>query len=274
MMPFVMVKGENIFYEDSGQGEVPLILVHGAGGSSQRWAHQTGGIPGVRVMAVDLPGHGQSAGELRASIPEFADFILAFADAVGVDRFVLGGYSMGGAVTQECALLFPARLLGLVLIATGARLRVNPEILAPLAKGINPFADAKHLYGPGVSDDLLSTAAQDLKQVQPGVFWADFTACDHFDRTQAIEQIELPALIIGGGADVMTPVKYSQFLHAKLKNSHLLILDGAGHMCMEEQPEQVNKAIGEFVSALNGPKGSNQQPPHTDARHVIKPDGN
>ena len=107
----------------------PLVLVHGAGGNLMHWPGALRRLPGHTVYALDLPGHGKSGGAGRAEIGAYADVVRGFAEALGLVPFVLAGHSMGGAIALEFALRYPARLAGLILVGTGAKLRVAPEIL-------------------------------------------------------------------------------------------------------------------------------------------------
>jgi pimeloyl-ACP methyl ester carboxylesterase len=187
---------------------------------------------------MDLPGHGKSEGSLLSNIEDMTEFIDDFIGALFLEKFVLVGHSMGGAIAQEFALHYPEKLRGLILIGTGARLKVSREILGNLAAGQMPFKDFSHLFGP-------------MNEFSPAVYWADFEACNKFDRVLSVEKIKVPSLIIVGDEDVMTPVKYSQFLSSNLLNSQLRIIKGAGHMCMLEKPTEVTEEIINFIDELH-----------------------
>src|SRR5512133_3755617 len=108
----------------------PLVLVHGAGAASDDWPPELRALPGRRVLAVDLPGHGAAPGPAPGSVAAFASAVEALLDAHGIASAVIAGHSMGGAIALTLALERPARVAGLVLVSTGARLRVAPEALA------------------------------------------------------------------------------------------------------------------------------------------------
>ena len=123
------VAGREATWLEAGAG-VPLVLVHGAGGSADLWAPQLTGLADLaRVVAVDLPGHGPRRGGGGQSIVAYADWLGEFLDALGDGPAVVVGHSMGGAIAQTVALARPERLAGLVLVATGARLRVMARLL-------------------------------------------------------------------------------------------------------------------------------------------------
>ena len=94
------------------------------------WPGELRRLPDHEVYALDLPGHGRSGGPGRTDIGAYAEVVREFADALKLPAFVLGGHSMGGAIALEFALRYGSRLAGLILVGTGARLRVAPEILA------------------------------------------------------------------------------------------------------------------------------------------------
>ncbi len=250
-MPYVTFKGINIYYESTIGNSLPIVLVHGAGGSSQVWSEQLSSFDGqVNSWAMDLPGHGKSEGSLLSSVLDMAEFINDFIEELSLGKFVLVGHSMGGAIAQEFALHYPEKLMGLILIGSGARLKVNPKIIGALAAGQLPFKDVHHLYGSSTPGHKQEEAMREMNKISPAVYLADFEACNQFDRVLSVEDIKVPSLIIVGDEDVMTPLKYSEFLRSKLPNSHLNIIKGAGHMCMLEKPTEVNAEIGGFLEQL------------------------
>jgi pimeloyl-ACP methyl ester carboxylesterase len=83
---------------------------------------------------------------------------------------------------------------------------------------------------------------------RPEVLYSDFLACDRFDTMNEAEKIDLPTLVLCGDEDELTPVKYSQFLHSRIKGSKIEILPNAGHMVMMESPQAFNEKIREFIA--------------------------
>src|SRR5687767_12442704 len=127
-MPTVSVAGLTLSYEARGNRGPTVVLVHGSGGNTEAWRPQLDGLSDVaRVVALDLPGHGRSSGSF-ASIDEATMVVRAFVDAIGLAPVVIGGHSMGGAVAQAFVLADPDRTAGVMLVGTGARLRVLPRI--------------------------------------------------------------------------------------------------------------------------------------------------
>lgn len=239
-----------------GEGRT-LVCVHGAGGTHRTWAPLVTGL-GARfpLAALDLPGHGGSAGDGSATIEGYRDFVCAFLDALGLERAVLCGHSMGGAIVQAVALAAPGRVAGLILAGTGARLRVSPKILEPLAAGDGEAAVAllgDWAFGPGVPKAQADAwTAEILGYVPVAVLGRDFRACDAFDALADVGRITAPTLAICGSADRLTLPKYSQFLAQRIPGARLRILPGAGHFLMLEQPDPFNAALADFLTTLPG----------------------
>ncbi len=256
-MPYVTLNGERMFYaEHRGGARVtspPLVLVHGAGGTHLHWPPHLRRLEGHTVYALDLPGHGRSEGKGRTSVPEYRDVVLAWADAIGLERFVLAGHSMGGAIAQEFALTFPNRLAGIVLVATGARLRVHPKILQGLQESPEETVRliAEWAYGENPTDQMLRLYVRRMLEIPPEVTHGDFAACNVWDRMTDIEAITVPTLIIGGEADKLTPPKYARYLHDHIPNSRLVMVPGAGHMVMLEAPDLVAREVAAFLRDLS-----------------------
>jgi pimeloyl-ACP methyl ester carboxylesterase len=231
--------------------ELPLLFIHGAGGNRYFWPPQLRRLAGYPVYALDLPGHGQSPGPAEGSIKGYLDRIRDGMSAVGLKPALWVGHSMGGAIALTAALTNPADVAGLVLIGTGARLRVSPQLLAMIADEIQ-WERALDLitewsFSNRADRRLVELARQRMADVNRKVLGADFSACDAFDVMVDLDKIQVPTLVICGREDRMTPMKYSRFLAEAIGGAELRLVDGAGHMVMLEQPAAVAAAITEFL---------------------------
>ncbi|HEX9244876.1 MAG TPA: alpha/beta hydrolase [bacterium] len=226
-----------------------LVFVHGAGATGDTWDLQRLAFPAA--MAVDLPGH-RGGGPGRRRIEDYAAWLRDTVDEQGWRPAVLAGHSMGGAIALAYALAFPEDLAGIVLIATGARLRVAPAILNGLQTDYPGTVDLmiRQFLAPGADPRLAARLTAAMLAVPAGVTVGDFQACDAFDVMARLGKIRIPVLVIGGSEDQMTPPKYADYLEAHLPRARRVRIEGAGHMVHAERPREVNEAIRGFVTAL------------------------
>ena len=254
-VPTIAVDGIPIHYEATGGGEPTVVLVHGSGGSSAVWMRQLEGLADIaRIVALDLPGHGQSGGTGIGTIAEAAGVVRGFLDALSMEKVVLGGHSMGGAVVQAVALAHPERLAGLILVGTGARLRVMPKIFAELGgeypQGVRFVIDLA--LASAAPSELRSALVRQTLPVPPSVLIGDFRACDAFDVLDRIGDVAAPTLVVCGAEDRLTPPRYSRYFHERIRGSRLAIVEGAGHYVQVERADETTDAIRDFLLGETG----------------------
>ncbi|MGD2148534.1 MAG: alpha/beta hydrolase [Anaerolineae bacterium] len=250
-MPHVETTLGELFYTlQRGPEDRPkLVLVHGAGGSRLHWPPQLRRMSGVSVYTLDLPGHGRSVGPGCDTIDCYVETVVAFLDAVDVDQAVIVGHSMGGAIAQTMALERGSRVSALVLVGTGARLRVAPSILEGIETDFEGATGliTEYAWSPDANPGLMQLGRTALRETGPSVLRGDFLACDRFDIMDRLGGMGVPVLVVGGLADRLTPIKYSRYLVEQIPEARLVTVEGAGHMVMLEQPQQVAGAVREFV---------------------------
>lgn len=249
-MPIATVEGISVFYAGRGDLGSPVVFVHGAGSNHLIWNAQMSALAELaRVFALDLPGHGRSVGQGRNTVRAYADVVCSFLDCLSLDRAIIAGHSMGGAVAQTIGLENSDRVLGLVLAGTGARLRVHPSYLEGVLKD---FAHTAHLFNeaefaPNADARQKELSEKQLSACDPDVVHGDLVACNEFDMMSRVSEIRAPTLIISGVQDQMTPAKYAQFLASKIIDSQLCLIEGAGHMLMLEKPAEVSRALTNWI---------------------------
>jgi pimeloyl-ACP methyl ester carboxylesterase len=227
-----------------------LVFIHGAGNTGLVWHYQAKSF--ADSDAISLPGHPQ--GKPCTSIDDYAEWLHRYVHEKGYSQPVLVGHSMGGAVAQMYALTYPKDVKALILIGTGARLRVRPDFLVSLEAGIkSPATWLKNFVEPSysrVAPAVREKVINKVVEVGTAVQLNDFRCCDKFDIMDKVHQIIAPTLIICGTEDDMTPVKYSQYLADKIAGAKLAIIEGGSHHFFLEKPQEVNRAIEAFLNGL------------------------
>ncbi len=260
---------------ESGAGQRPLLLVHGFTGAKEDltpWLDELAAL-GWHAVAVDLRGHGESSKPPEESAYSFklmADDGLQLADALGWNKFVLLGHSMGGMIAQFMAIAEPSRLVGLILIDTahGPLEHLSAELVAGAvavvrAEGMDALAQVM----AGQEGPLHTPAHQKLLDSKPG--YAEF--CDRKlratspglyaamapefinapDRLEALRQLpgSLPALVIVGEQD--TPfLSHSQRMTDAIGGATIAVIPQAGHSPQFENPDAWWKVLTGYLPAL------------------------
>ncbi len=229
----------------------PLVFIHGSGDSARSWNPVIERLPRYDCLALNLPGHGDRIdrpGPSAMSVADYADSVRAALARRELAGVTLVGHSLGGAIALRMALEYPALIGRIVLIGTGARLRVLPAILEGARAGSH---EAHHeLVRMSFAPEHAAQAEEYFAAIEPsasGVLGRDLAACDAFDMMVELGRIEQPALIITGEADRATPPKYAAYLRDHLENARLVLIPGAGHYVQIEAPDAVAAAIREWL---------------------------
>jgi len=187
-------------------------------------------------------------------VNDYVEWVHEYILKQGYNEPILAGHSLGGAIAQAYALNHPDALKALILVATGAKLRVHPDFLAVMAAGIaEPTKWLKEFAEPiyaRVSPELREIVIKKVAEVGATIQLNDFQCCDKFDIMDRVHEIKCPTLIICGSDDNLTPVKYSQYLANKIAGARLVVIDGGTHFVFVEKPDEVNRAIDKFLKSL------------------------
>jgi pimeloyl-ACP methyl ester carboxylesterase len=253
-MPIVRVNNRQISYwegkDEQQAGRETILFVHGAGGGQLTWSLQKGFFERyTHPIVIELPGHGESGGEGEQEVERYAEHVHSFMKTLGLRKSFLIGHSMGGAIVQTLALRHPEVVKGIVLVGTGARLRVLPSILEGIMNNFEETVPTitRAAFSLTVPREFIERGIEQLMRCRPEVLYGDFLACDRFDIMNEVQNIDLPTLILCGSEDELTPVKYSQVLHTRIRGSRFEILPDAGHMVMMESPDAFNENIKAFI---------------------------
>ena len=226
-----------------------VFYVHGSGHTADSFREQVQALPDS--TALSLPGH--PTGQALTSIEEFAEWLSTRIESEHGGKAVVAGNSLGGAIALQWALAHPNQAAGIVLIGSGARLRVSPEIFSMIDERwpacIQTLVDWS--VSAGASAALRERAAGWHESVGQTTTRTDYSACDRFDAMQRLPELHVPTLIIVGSDDQMTPQKYSTFLHERIAGSKLAVIADAGHLVMAEKPAETAQSIADFLAALS-----------------------
>ncbi|HEU4522556.1 MAG TPA: alpha/beta hydrolase [Thermoanaerobaculia bacterium] len=229
-----------------------LVWIHGFPLSSKIFAKQP------RGFAPDLAGFGSAPPPSRDyTMNDYAKDVLAGMDAQNIDRAVLGGLSMGGYILMAIARIAPERISGVILIDT----RETPDT-AESKKGRYDTIEKVKEKGVGVVVEpmlpkmLTSGAPQPLvdetrrimmSSSSEGVIAALRAMAERSDSTDALRKLNVPALVVAGDQDTITPLADAQRMGALLPNATVVTIRGAAHLSNFEQPEQFNDAVASFL---------------------------
>jgi pimeloyl-ACP methyl ester carboxylesterase len=238
-----------------------VVFIHGAANDHSVWSLQSRyyAYHGWNALAVDLPGHGKSAGTALATIGNLAGWIAHFLDAVGAKDVALVGHSMGSLVALETAARHPQRIKRIAMIGSAVPIQVSEALLNTSRSNdhaayemINVFAhsNSAQLGGnrvPGMW--LMGSAMRLMERSGDGVLHADFSACNNYVAgLEAARELKCPVLMILGKRDLMTPMKVAMDVISKLPDVKVVALDGAGHSLMAEKPDEVLDSLISFLA--------------------------
>lgn len=257
-MPETLIEGLNIAFEHRRPAAAPsvrVLYVHGTGchaGVFER--HMEVVSRHYEVAAIDLPGHGRSGGNGFRGVADYAFFVGQLVQALGWQRCVVAGHSLGGGIALASALYFPDNVQALMLIDTGARLRVAPEILAAARRAaageVAPAGNPTHGFAATTPESVYGPINALMGACRPEVTARDWIADDTCDFMSRLGGIAVPTLAVCGAEDVFTPVKYHEYLRDHLPACTLSVIERAGHWSFAEQPEAFDEVVLGFLGKL------------------------
>jgi pimeloyl-ACP methyl ester carboxylesterase len=242
-------------YEGTNQQKTPVVFIHGAGGSHLYWPAVIRHLAGQRVICIDLPGHGRSDGASQQSVWGYAQRIANFVYELGAYRAIFVGHSLGGCLALALALEHPDQVAGLGLVATSTHIELPAAIMAQAAHaGSFPLfiTEMKKLaFSPHTDARLVNDAMLRLSETRPSLLYNDLIAgmnCDIHDR---LEGIQVPALIVTGADDQITPPACARAMAVNLPQANLHIIPQAGHMVQLEKPDALIAALDQFLDQFS-----------------------
>ncbi len=245
--------------------DTPLVLLHSFPLSAAMWQAQLDGLPG-RVLTPDLRGFGAAAPSAEPpSLDLLADDVARLLDGEGIGRAVLGGLSMGGYVAMAFARRHPGRLAGLLLADTKASAdteaaRANRERIAAAVlarQSVALLAEErmeKTQLGPAAPPELLARVRSLIAEATPGaVAWAQRAMAARGDSFAVLAGVTVPAAVVVGGEDALTPPADAEAMAAALPDAELTVIPGVGHLSSLEAPEAFNEAVRALLRRVGRP---------------------
>ena len=240
-----------------------VVFVHGGQHDHSVWILQSRYLAhhGFSVLAVDLPGHGRSAGPALSSVEAMAGWVLAVLDAAGAPRAAIVGHSMGSLIALEAAGQTPERVTRIALLGAAFPMRVSDALLSAARDDesrafdmINQWSHSGVSHRPGNPGPGFSVFVENLRLMQrqpPGVLHNDFNACNVYTAgTRRAAALACPALFVLGERDVMTPPKAARTLIDAIAQREVVVVPRCGHSMMAERPDAVLAALKTFLAPL------------------------
>lgn len=251
--------------DDGDPGSPVIIFIHGFPFNKSMWNVQKEKLKDrYRVIAYDVRGHGNSdAGKEDFSIELFAKDLLVLMDTLKIDKTVLCGLSLGGYIALNAVLNYPERFTALILSDTQC-IADTPEVKEKRMKtieairmtGVEKYADEsiKNLFAPGsfilrkaeiaaIKEMIVKTSVKSLSNTLNALAFRKETC-------SKLKEIKIPVLIMTGKEDIITPPSSAQFMHERIKDSLLCIIENAGHLSNLENPVEFNNHLEKFCSSL------------------------
>lgn len=286
-----MSDGARLFVEETGPAAARrgIVFVHGSALRTDVWYYQMTGVDGRRSIFYDLRGHGlsQPKGDGDFSVRILAEDLIRVIEDAGLDEAVIVGHSIGGMVALEAALLRRdlqgSVLKGLVLLNTTYRpaaetlaggaavarlervvrrpldaLGTRSDYVDRLRKILKPsdgvfWAIAHAAFGRGASAKQIDFTYDMLAETSADVLFDLIRSYRDFDVRDRLDEVRVPALVVGGSSDRITVCAASEYLAEHLPKAELRLLDGCGHMSMMERHREVNRMLATFCEDALGP---------------------
>lgn len=256
----IEIDEKTVFAATGGQpfaAEKPVIVfVHGSGCDHTVWALQTRYFSHREksVLAVDLPGHGRSAGPALETIEEMADWLARVLDALDVKDAAIVGHSMGSLVALSFATRHGERACAIALLGTAIPMGVAEPLLMAAKANDHMAYEMITLWGHSKTGQIGGSRSPGtwitgaglclLERSAPDVLFQDLNACNDFSMaSDAIAAIDCPALVIAADRDVMTPPAAAMEVASRIDGARTASIPDCGHMMMAEKPDKVLNAL-------------------------------
>lgn len=235
------------FFPSKNEADQTLIFLHGWGMSSRHWFKIAEKLKKFNIYLIDLPGFGDSQLPPKSfDVKNYKNTIKEFVKKMAIKKAVFIGHSFGGRITIKLAAENPDFLEKIVLVNTAGVVTAStlkkiasvfaklispifrPVFMQPLRKKLYSVIDSEYLENEQLSKIFSNVVSEDL--------------------IKHLSAIKIPALIIWGRNDKITPLNFGLLMKEEIKNSKLVILENAGHFSFLDQPDKFNKLLIDFIN--------------------------
>jgi 3-oxoadipate enol-lactonase len=253
------IRGLSIHLEQHGEGNPAIIFLHYWGGTSRTWRRVAAGLQDkFRTVAYDARGWGQSdKASASYALNDLADEVLALVREVGINEFVLVGHSLGGKIAQLAASRRPEGLVGLVLVAPAppTPLRFTEEMretqIHAYDERENVLQTIRFLSARMPPPEIVEQIVEDSMSGSQAATLAYPTSSILEDISSAVAKIAVPTLVLAGELDQLDSIEqHRSEVVARIANAQFEIIPRSGHLIPIDEPEELARRIGKFVSAL------------------------
>lgn len=229
-----------------------VVFIHGVGQDHTVWVLPTRYFArhDRNVLALDLPGHGRSAGPALETVEAMADWVVAVMDAAAVERAAVVGHSLGSLVALDLASRYPRRARAVAFVSVSVPIAVSEPLMSSAEAGSHDAIEMLTYWGHSKTGQIGGNATPGMwmaggsmrlwEQAEPEAIHADLKACDEYvSGLERAGEISCPVLLLLGELDVMTPVKVAQALRDVISQEDTVLFKGAGHALLSERPDPV-----------------------------------
>lgn len=267
---FLKVRGQTVHLRDEGPRDdaAPIVLLHGTSSSLHTWAGWAAELAKTRrVIRFDLPGFGLTGPSVdaRYTMESYVELVVGVLDALGVERVVLVGNSLGGNIAWETAVAHPARVDRLVLVDAGGYPRTSISVplgfRVAMTPGLNQLAritlprrlvesSVRNVYGDQarVTPELVDRYFElTLREGNRASLVERFRQSKPGEHADDIKKVAAPTLILWGGQDRLIPPEHATWFHRDIARNELVVFDDLGHVPQEEDPARSLAAFVRFL---------------------------
>jgi len=252
------IDDKKVFISDAGQGinknKDTVALLHGSGLSHIVWSltEQYLSDQNFNILAIDLPGHGNSEGKSLKSIEEISDWLEKVFNELNISKITVIGHSQGCLEALEYYFKYPKRVKSLIFVGGSYRMPVNQDLIDLAADGDNQavklmmkwsYEKSKNFIGGNPVQKIINTP-RDIREILA----IDLVACNNYKNgSEALKSINCPTLFIFGELDKMINLEKGKNFAKLIPNSKMHTIKDCGHMIMFEKAFEMREKISEFL---------------------------